>query len=111
MHHHFQIARLEFFHAAAEYDAAAIDEHDIRENVMDLFHLMCRHDNGAAAIEVVVQQGIVELLKIEDVKAKRRVRIFAVKIEPVPSDPASSSPQKVFIVIRIMSHLGKGRGP
>ncbi len=30
MHHHFQIARLEFFHAAIEYDAAAIDEHDDR---------------------------------------------------------------------------------
>ena len=72
---------------------------------------MCRHDNGAAAVEVVVQQGIVELLAIEDVKTKRRVRIFAVKIDSVPSDPASSSPQKVFTVIRIMSPLGKGSGP
>ena len=80
-------------------------------NVLDLFHLMCRHDNGAAAVEVVVQQGIVELLAIEDVKTKRRVRILAVKIDSVPSDPASFSPQKVFTVIRIMSPLGKGRGP
>src|SRR5258707_9850394 len=29
VHHHFQIARLEFFHAASEYDAPAVDEHEI----------------------------------------------------------------------------------
>ena len=56
MHRHFHIARLEFFHAAIEYDAPAVDEHEIGEDVLDVFHLMCRHDDGAAAIEVVVQQ-------------------------------------------------------
>src|SRR6267378_6317439 len=40
MHHHFQIARLEFFHAAIEYDAAAVDEHDIGEDILNFFHLM-----------------------------------------------------------------------
>src|SRR6267142_1167678 len=73
IHHHFQIARLEFLHAAIEYDAAAVDEHDIGEDVLDLFHLMCGHDDGAAAIEVVVQQRIVELLAIQDVQTKRRL--------------------------------------
>src|SRR5882672_4013501 len=73
MHHHFQIARLQLFHAAIEYDAAAVDEHDIREDVLDLFHLMCGHHDSAAAIEVVVQQGIVELLAIQDVEAERRL--------------------------------------
>src|SRR6266852_9065185 len=73
MHHHFQVSRLQLFHAAIEYDAAAVDEHDIGEDVLDLFYLMCRHDDGAAAIEVVVQQGIVELLAIQDVEAKRRL--------------------------------------
>src|SRR6266849_2513902 len=53
IHHHFQIARLEFFHAAIEYDAAAVDEHDIGEDVLDLFHLMCGHHDSAAAVEVV----------------------------------------------------------
>jgi len=56
MHHHFQIARLEFFHGAIEDDAAAVDEHEIGEDVLDVFHLMGRHHDGAAAIEVVVQQ-------------------------------------------------------
>ncbi len=73
IHHHFQIARLEFFHAAIEDDAAAVDEHEIGEDVLDLFHLMGRHDDGAAAIEVVVQQRIVELLAIQDVEAERRL--------------------------------------
>src|SRR5260370_35766475 len=36
MHHHFQIARLEFFHAAIEYDAAAVNEHDIGQDVLNL---------------------------------------------------------------------------
>ena len=54
-----------------EYDAAAVDEHEIGEDVLDLFDLMCGHDDGAAAIEVVVQQRIVELLAIQNVEAKR----------------------------------------
>ena len=73
IHHHFQIARLEFFHAAFEHDAAAVDEHEVGEDVLDLFHLMRRHHDGAAAIEVVVQQRVVELLAIQDVEAKRRL--------------------------------------
>src|SRR5438876_4151485 len=70
IHHHFHIARLEFFHAASEYDAATIDEHHISENVLDLVHLMCGDHNGAAAIEVVVEQGIVELLAKQNVETK-----------------------------------------
>src|SRR5713226_7723885 len=73
VHHHFHIARLHFFHAAVEYDTAAVDEHDIGEDVLDLFHLVCRYHDGAVAIEVVVQQGIVELLAIQDVEAQRRL--------------------------------------
>ena len=34
---------------------------------------MCRHHNGAGAIEVIVQQRIVELFPIQDVEAKRRL--------------------------------------
>src|SRR5204863_490607 len=40
IHHHFQIARLEFFHAAIEHHAAAVNEHDIGQDVLNLFHLM-----------------------------------------------------------------------
>ena len=72
-HHQFQIARLEIFHAATEHDAAAVDEHEIGQDVLDLFHLMGGHHDGAAAIEVVVQQGIVELFAIENVEAQRRL--------------------------------------
>ncbi len=45
----------------------------IGKDVLDLFHLMRGHDDRAAAIEVVVQQRIVELLAIQDVEAKRRL--------------------------------------
>src|ERR1700730_16060497 len=54
MHDHFQVARLQLFHAASENDAAAIDEHDIGEDVLNLFHLMCCHYDRAIAIEVVI---------------------------------------------------------
>src|ERR1700687_3617253 len=55
MHRDFQKARLEFFHAAIKYDAAAIDEHDVGEDVLHLFDLVRGYDDGAMAIEVVVQ--------------------------------------------------------
>src|SRR6185437_9960960 len=66
-----QKARLEFFHAAIEYDAAAINEHYVGQNVLNLFHLMGGHHDGAASIEVVIQQRIVELLAIQNIQAKR----------------------------------------
>src|SRR6202166_2124468 len=73
IHHHFQIARLEFFHAAIEYDAAAVNEYDIGQDVLNLFHLMGGHHDGAASIEVVIQQRIVELLTIQNIQAKGRL--------------------------------------
>ena len=57
-----------------EYDAAAVDEHDIGEDVLNLFHLMGGHHDGAAAIEVVVQQRIVELLAIQECRGPASAR-------------------------------------
>src|SRR5262249_4859471 len=54
MHHYFEIARLHLFHTVIKHDAAAVDEHQIGEDVLDLLHLMGGHHDGAAAIEVVV---------------------------------------------------------
>src|SRR5260370_4985369 len=54
IHHYFEVTRVEFFHAALEHDPATVDEHQVRQNVLDLFHLMCCHDNRAAPIEVIV---------------------------------------------------------
>ena len=73
IHHHFQIARVEFFHTALEHETTAVDEHEIGDDVLDLFNLMCCHHDRAAAIKVVVQQRVVELFAIEDVEAKRRL--------------------------------------
>src|SRR5438270_87178 len=73
IHHYFEIARIEFFHAAFEHDASAIDEHEIGQHVLDLFHLVCCHHDGAVAIEVVVEQRIVELFSEKDVETKRRL--------------------------------------
>src|SRR5579864_7127722 len=71
-YHHFQIARLEFFYAAAEYYAATVDEHHVGKNVLDLIDLMRGDHDGAAAIEVVVQQRIVELLAKQDIQPQCR---------------------------------------
>src|SRR6266576_3613233 len=50
MHHHFRIARFEFLHAAFEHDATVIDEHEIGQDILDLFHLMRRYYDRASAI-------------------------------------------------------------
>src|SRR6476659_11391198 len=73
VHHHFNVPRVEFFHAALEHDPAPVDEHQVRQNVLDLFHLMCCDDDCATAIEVIVQQRVVELFAIQDVQTKRRL--------------------------------------
>src|SRR6266436_1128941 len=73
MHHQFRIAQFEFFHVAIEYDATAIDEDGIGQDVLNLFNLRCGHHDCAATSEVVVQQRIVELLAIQDVESKCRL--------------------------------------
>src|SRR5438552_15483478 len=40
IHHHFEVTRVEFFHAAFAHNAAAADEHETGENIPDLLHLM-----------------------------------------------------------------------
>src|SRR4029077_3467299 len=55
IHHHFEVTRVEFFHAALEHDPAPVDEHQVRQNILNLFDLMCCYDDCAAAIEIIVQ--------------------------------------------------------
>src|SRR6185437_11343125 len=57
-------------HGGVENDAAVLDEDEIGEEVLDLFDLMGGDEDGAAAVEVLVQQGVVELLAIEQVEAE-----------------------------------------
>src|SRR5438477_7698596 len=45
IHHHFEVTRIEFFHAALEHDAATVDENQVREHILYFFHLMCCHDD------------------------------------------------------------------
>ena len=73
VHHHFAVARLEILHAAIEHDAAAVDEHQVGEDVLNLLDLVRRHDDGAPVIEIVVQQRVVELLAVQKVEAERRL--------------------------------------
>src|SRR5438045_1597940 len=42
IHHHFEIPRIEFFHAAFEHEATPVDKHEIGQDILDLFHLMGR---------------------------------------------------------------------
>src|SRR5579871_515280 len=64
------VTRLEILHAAIEHNAAAIDEHEISEDMLDVLHLMCRHENGAVAIKIVIQKRIVKLLAIKNVETQ-----------------------------------------
>src|SRR5262249_41169419 len=70
---HFQITRLELFHAATEHDSPTVNEHQVRQDVLQLFHLMCRHHDRPGPVEVVVQQRIVKLLTKQNVEPKRRL--------------------------------------
>src|SRR5262249_10080735 len=73
VHCYFHISRLELFHAAAQYDSAAINEPQIRKDVLQFFDLVRGDHDRAVAVEVVVQQGVVKLLAKQDVEAKRRL--------------------------------------
>ena len=66
-------AELDFFHAATEHDAAPMDNHQVGNDVLDLFDLMRRHNNGAAAVKVVIQQRIVKLLAKRYVQSQCRL--------------------------------------
>src|SRR5262249_36635616 len=70
-HQYLDEPRFEFFHAAVEHNSAAVDEVHVCEHVLDLFHFVRRHDDRAAAVKIVIQQRIVELLAVQDVEAKR----------------------------------------
>src|SRR6516165_1915517 len=73
IHCDFHIASLDFLHTATQHDSALINEHQVGKNVLDLIHLVGRDQNGAAMVEVIVKQRIVELLAIENVEAERRL--------------------------------------
>src|SRR5207253_8051478 len=66
MNHHFDIAGLEIFHAAFQNKPAAIDEDEIGQDILDFFDLMRRDNDGATAVEVIVEQRIVELFRSEE---------------------------------------------
>src|SRR5437868_6300571 len=70
IHRDLSVARVKLLHAAVEDDAATVDEHHVGEHVLYLFHLVGGHDDGAIALEVIVQQRIVELFTEEDVESK-----------------------------------------
>ncbi len=48
-----------------------IDEHHVGQDVLDLLHLVGGHHDGAAMVEIVVQQHVVELLAVEQVETER----------------------------------------
>src|SRR5260370_30137742 len=73
MYRHFQISGLEVFHAATEYDLTAVDKHEIGKDILDVFHLVSGHHDGATAIEVVGQQRVVKLFAVQEIKAKGRL--------------------------------------
>ncbi len=47
-----------------------LNEHEIGQDVLDFFDLMSGEQDGAAAVEIIVEERIVELFAIEDVEAE-----------------------------------------
>src|SRR5207237_5888352 len=73
VHRDFHISRFKLFHAATQHDSSAVYEHQVCENVLQFLYLVRCHDNSAATVEVIVQQGIVELLPKQNVEPQRRL--------------------------------------
>src|SRR5215813_7892537 len=71
--HYFRVTPFQFFHRATQHNSPTVDEHQIRQHILNLFHLVRGHNDCAATIEVIVQQRIVELLSKQDIQAKRRL--------------------------------------
>ena len=69
--HHLGEARLELVHPALQHDAAAVQDHQVGEDVLHLLHLVRGHHDGPAPVEVVAQQRVVELLPVQDVEPQR----------------------------------------
>src|SRR5207248_1138940 len=67
-HRDFHISRFELFHSATKHDSSAVYEHQVCENVLQFLYLVRCHDNSAATVEVVVEQGIIELLAKQNVE-------------------------------------------
>ena len=72
-HHQLGEAGLDILHAGVQHDAAAVDEGHVGEDVLDLLHLVGGHHDGPGAVEVVVDQAVVERLAVEDIEAQRRL--------------------------------------
>jgi hypothetical protein len=68
--HELEVAGVEVFHAATEDEVAAVDEEEVGEDVLDLVDLVGGDEDSALVVEVVVEQGVVELLAEEDVEAE-----------------------------------------
>ena len=56
-----------------EHDLAVADEKHIGQQILDLFNLMGRDENGALMIEIVVQQGFVETSSIQEIETQCRL--------------------------------------
>ena len=69
-HHYFEIARFELLHTGFEDNASAVDEHEIGQDVLHLFNLVCRDDNGSGAVEIVVQERVIELFAKKNVQTE-----------------------------------------
>src|SRR5882672_2713309 len=72
-HQHFRIPCCKLVHTAAQNNFSRANEHQVRQHVLNLFHLMRRHHNRPAPVEIIVQQRIVKLLPVQNVQPQRRL--------------------------------------
>jgi len=59
-------------HAGIKHNATIVDEHDVREQILDFFDLMSCDQDRALFVEIVFQQIAVEVLAEDDVETQRR---------------------------------------
>ena len=50
-----------------------VDEHEIGQNVLNFFNLMRRDDDRPFAVEIIVQQRVVELFTKQNVETECRL--------------------------------------
>src|SRR5262249_22138800 len=62
------VPRFQFVHAAPEHNSSPIEEQHIGQDVLNFIHLVGRHKNGPATVEIIVQKRIVKLLSVKNVE-------------------------------------------
>src|SRR5690606_21824484 len=69
--HQLHVTFRQSIHTGMQDDMAVVDEHDVRQEVLDLLDLVGGDEDRTLLVEVVIQEVSVKLLAKDDVEAER----------------------------------------